>query len=155
MRKVGILSFILVIIMTACSSDSVEQERKTQEAIIELERIEHGTRSCIEVTKNANSTPISIMATCQLAMTRYSNARLSSVAELVHNLPDDYQNRFISTMKELESALIIAKALEYEYEGNQYVENVVREQRLAADMIESDAEAVQEANKASQKMDKR
>ena len=72
MRKVGILSFavtLLAVLVAACSSDSVEQERKTQEAIIEVEHIEHGTSSCIEVTKNANSTPISIMATCQLAMT--------------------------------------------------------------------------------------
>ena len=63
MRKVGILSFavtLLAVLVAACSSDSVEQERKTQEAIIEVEHIEHGT--CCD-TKNANSTPISIMAT--------------------------------------------------------------------------------------------
>lgn len=152
MFKMGIVA-ILLTGMAACSSDSPDRDKLTQEAIADVERIEYGTRACIETTKNKNSTPISIMATCQLAMTRYTSVSISSVAEMMYNLPEEYQLRLIATLKELESALIISKELELEYAGNQYVETVVREQRLAADMIQSDATTVKDAEAASKKME--
>lgn len=139
--------------MVACSSGTPDRDKLTSEAIADVERIEYATKACIEITKNKNSTPISIMATCQLAMTRYSNVSISSVAEMMYYLPEEYQLRFISTLKELEEALIVSKKLEIQYVGNQYVENVVREQKLAADMIQSDVEVVKEAENASKKMD--
>lgn len=152
MFKVGITT-ILLAGMVACTSDTPDRDKLTLEAITEVERIEYGTKACIETTKNKNSTPISIMATCQLAMTRYSSVSISSVAEMMYYLPEEYQLRLIATLKELESALIVSKELEYEYAGNQYVETVVREQRLAADMIQLDATTVKDAEEASKKME--
>lgn len=153
----ALLALALGFAIAACSnnpSGEVTVLSPEERASALLTKLEVDTKSCIDISKNKNSTPISIMSVCQLAYTQYSTLSMSTVAETMYYLKNESdKEKFLTLLREIEDTIIKSKTLEQDFTGNRYVENVLREQKLAADVIRSDDRAVKEASEASRKMD--